>query len=496
MNPIKKLASQTLVYGLSSILGRFLNYLLVPVYTYAFNSYEYGVVSEFYAYSGFLGVLLVFGFETGFFRFSQEEEEKEQVFSTALIFVLAANLVFVLLIAIFINPLASHLHYENHHEYFYWFATLLAFDSIAAIPFARLRQENKAWHFAGIKFAEIGITIILNLFFIWVCKPAFEHDPSSTFGKLYNPAIGVGYIFIANLIASSIKLVLLIPQFKGITRGVNRALLIKMINYSLPMVVIGFAGIINEMLDRAILKFFLPYDNKTNMEMLGIYGACYKLSILITLFIQAFRYAAEPFFFSHAKEKNPQRTYAEVMKYFIIVCAGIFLLVMVYLNFFQYFIGKDFRVGLKVVPILLMANICLGAYVNLSIWYKLTDRTQLGAVVSLFGAGITIVLNVLFIPQYGYMASAWATLVCYASMAIISYVLGQKYYPVHYNLRKILGYIIWAVLLWVINRELLNHVSFLNHFYWISGTICMGLYLAAVWWLDGSGLMGKVKPMA
>lgn len=487
MNPIKKLASQTAVYGLSSILGRFLNYLLVPVYTYAFNSYEYGVVSEFYAYSGFLGVLLIFGFETGYFRFSQDEGER--AYSTALNFVIIANLIFLFLIAIFINPLANALHYADHHEYFYWFALLLAFDSIAAIPFARLRQENKAWHFAGIKFFEIGITILLNLFFVVVCKRAYEHDPSSTLGRLYNPAIGVGYIFIANLIASTLKLLLLSPQLRDMVKGLDRALWIKMFKYSFPMVIIGLAGIVNEMLDRAILKFFLPFDNVTNMQQLGIYGACYKLSILITLFIQAFRYAAEPFFFSHAKEKNSRKIYADVMKYFIIVCAGIFLLVMLYLNFFQYFIGREFRVGLKVVPILLMANICLGAYVNLSIWYKLTDRTQMGALVSLFGAAVTIVLNILFIPKYGYMASAWATLVCYASMALISYVLGQKYYPVNYNLRKILGYIILSVLLWLANAGLINNIGFLNHYYWISATVFMLLYMAVVWEMDGKKLV-------
>lgn len=206
------------------------------------------------------------------------------------------------------------------------------------------------------------------------------------------------------------------------------------------MVIIGFAGIINEMLDRAILKFLLPFDAHTNMEQLGIYGACYKLSILMTLFIQAFRYAAEPFFFSHAKEKNSTKVYADVMKYFVIVCVSIFLLVTLYIDIFKYFIGKDFRVGLPVVPILLMANLFLGVYVNLSIWYKLKDKTLLGSFVSIGGAVLTVVLNIVFIPKYGYMASAWATLACYASMAVVSYVLGQKYYPVEYDLKSFFKY--------------------------------------------------------
>ena len=471
MNPIKKLASQTAIYGLSSILGRFLNYLLVPLYTYFLKTGQFGIVSELYAYAGFFGVLLVFGFETGFFRFSQEEEQKEKVYSTALNFVLISNAVFVLLLFLFIKPLSQSLRYPEHPEYFYWFALILAFDSISAIPFARLRAENKAAKFATIKFIEIGITVLLNVFFIALCKPAYEHNPESFFGKMYNPEIGVGYIFIANLVASSIKLLLLLPQLRGIGRGLDKALFIKMFNYSFPMVIIGFAGIINEMLDRAILKFYLPYDNATNMQQLGIYGACYKLSILMTLFIQAFRYAAEPFFFSHAREKNSKDIYAEVMKYFVIVCAGIFLLVMLYLDFFKYFIGKDFRVGLPVVPILLMANLSLGIYVNLSIWYKLTDRTWLGAIVSFFGATLTIVLNILFIPKYGYMASAWATLACYASMAIISFVLGQKYYPVQYDVKKITGYVFLALLLWEGNNWLQENLfAQCHHLWWIPST--------------------------
>lgn len=446
MNPLKKLASQTAIYGLSSIVGRFLNYLMVPLYTYVFNTGEYGVVSEFYSYTGFLSTILVFGFETGFFRFSQEEVQKEKVYSTALNFVLAANAGFVLLIAIFVSPISSLLLYADHHEYFYWFALILAFDSVASIPFARLRSENKAVRFASIKLIEIGVSVLLNLFFIVFCRHAHEHDAFSFFGKLYNPAIGVGYIFISNLIASAVKLLLLAPQLKGVTGGIDKPLLRKMFAYSLPMVMIGFAGIINEMLDRSILKFFLPFDPETNMQQLGIYGACYKLSILMSLFIQAFRYAAEPFFFSHAKEKNSTKVYADVMKYFVIVCTTIFLLVMLYMDVFKYFIGKDFREGLVVVPILLMANLFLGVYVNLSIWYKLTDRTLLGAYVSFGGALLTIVLNVAFIPTYGYMASAWATLACYAGMALLSYLLGQKFYPVDYDVKSFVKYLFLSLL--------------------------------------------------
>ncbi len=362
MNPIRKLASQTAIYGLSSIVGRFLNYLLVPLYTYSFKTGQYGVVSEFYAYSGFFAVLLVFGLETGFFRFSQEEEKKEKVYSTALSFVVLANVLFLFLILLFVNPLAVPLRSPQHYEYIYWFALILAFDSISSIPFARLRAENKALKFVTIKLLEIGILVALNIFFIVICREAGEKDPNSWLGSLYKPEIGVGYIFISNLIASSIKMLLLFPMLLGIRGGIDKELFGKMIRYSMPMVIIGFAGIINEMLDRMVLKFLLPYDNATNMQQLGIYGACYKLSILMTLFIQAFRYAAEPFFFSHAKENGSRKIYADVTKYFVIVCVFVFLLVMLYLHWFQNFIGKDFRVGLPVVPVLLMANLFLGVY--------------------------------------------------------------------------------------------------------------------------------------
>jgi O-antigen/teichoic acid export membrane protein len=369
------------------------------------------------------------------------------------------------------------------------------FDSVGSIPFARLRSENKAFRFALIKLLEIATVVLPSVFIILVCKPAHEANAESTLGKLYNPAIGVGYIFMVNLVASFVKLLLLAPQLKGIAGGIDKALLKKMMVYSLPMVVIGFAGIINEMLDRAILKFLLPFDAHTNMEQLGIYGACYKLSILMTLFIQAFRYAAEPFFFSHAKEKNSKQIYADVMKYFVIVCVTIFLLVTLYIDVFKYFIGKDFRVGLPVVPVLLLANLFLGVYVNLSIWYKLTDKTLTGAYVSVFGALLTVVLNVAFIPAYGYMASAWATLACYGSMALISYLLGQKFYPVNYDLKSFFKYFAAAIGIFFLNSFAAEKLP-LPPF--VTSSILLLSFLIFVWFQDGQKLFkqNSVPPVA
>ena len=455
MGIIKKLASQTAIYGVSSIFGRFLNYLLVPLYTYYFSAAEYGVVSEFYAYAGFFSVLLLFGFETGYFRFRDKESPgRDTAYSTALIFVVLVNLGFFLLIRWINAPLSAALHYADHPEYVLWFAIILALDAMTAIPFARLRAENKALRFAGIKMAEIMITILLSLFFIVYCPKALGQSPDSWISRVYDPAIGIGYIFIANLLASIFKFLLLIPQFRGLAWGFDRQLFGRMLRYSLPMVVIGFAGIINEMLDRALLKYLLPYDDVTNLKMLGIYSACYKLSILMSLFIQAFRYAAEPFFFAYAGNSDARNVYADVLKFFVIFCVFIFLMVTLFIDFFKYFIGEEFRAGLEVVPILLLANLCLGIYVNLSIWYKLTDRTVMGAFVSLAGAALTIALNIWLIPTMGYTGSAWATLACYGAMVIVSYVLGRKYYPVAYDLKRVVGYTSLGIALYLAHERL------------------------------------------
>jgi O-antigen/teichoic acid export membrane protein len=478
MGIFKKLASQTAIYGLSSIFGRFLNYLLVPLYTYYFSAAEYGVVSEFYAYAGFFSVFLLFGFETGYFRFRDKEHpQHDKSYSTALIFIVFINVLFFALILTLNSKISTALHYPNHPEYLRWFSIILMLDAIGSIPFARLRAENKALRFASIKVIEILTTIALSLLFIVYFPKLNAQNLYPELAVIYDPAIGVGYIFIANLAASIVKFLLLTPQLKGLLWGFDWQLFKRLLRYCLPMVVIGFAGIINEMLDRALLKYLLPYDTQTNLKMLGIYGACYKLSILMSLFIQAFRYAAEPFFFAYSDKNDATKVYAQVLKFFVIFCVFIFLVVTLYIDFFKYFIGKEFRAGLQVVPILLMANLCLGIYVNLSIWYKLTDRTGMGAWVSLAGAALTVVLNLYWIPLYGYVGSAWATLACYASMAIVSYLLGQVYYPVAYDVKRILGYIGLGVGLYFLHQ---NRLSFVDWQAWIFASALMGLYLLII----------------
>jgi O-antigen/teichoic acid export membrane protein len=455
LNPLKQFAGQTVIYGLPTILGRLFNVLLVPLYTRLFPTAEYGVVSEMYAYVSFLYVLLTYGMETAFFRFSQQNEHKSQLYSTAFISLLSTSTLFVLLVTLFSGKIAGVLDYAEHSEYIVWFAFILAFDAITIIPYANLRQENKAMKFAMIKSVWIIINIGLNLFFILLCPYIAVHSHNQellngiTF--IYNPNIGVGYIFISNLVASAVTLLILSADMLKIAFTFSVPLLKKMLKYAWPLLLFSFAGIINETFDRIILKHLLPASSNP-MAQLGIYGACYKISILMTLFIQTYRYAAEPFFFSKAKTSDAKLLYSNMMTYFVIVCALIFVGVMLYIDLVMHFVGKEYRVGEPVVPVLLMANLCLGIFYNLSVWFKLTDKTIYGAFISIFGAMVTLVLNFALIPVMGILGAAWATLICYASMMIVSYVAGQRFYPVKYDISRIIGYLVLAVLIYLISQ--------------------------------------------
>ncbi|MFH0866570.1 MAG: oligosaccharide flippase family protein [Bacteroidota bacterium] len=450
MNPLKQLAGQTAIYGFSSIIGRLLAYLLVPIYTRVFIPAEYGIVNEMYAYVSLLIVVLTYGFETGFFRFSEKESDKNKVYSTSLISLITTSSLFVFFAIIFSQPIAETLRYPNNSEYVIWFALIIALDAVSSIPFARLRAQNKAKRFATIKIISIAVNILLNLFFILLCPYLKKHAIfESAVDLVYKGKIGVGYVFISNLISSALTIILLLPEIVRIKYKFDFVLWKRLMRYSLPLLVVGFAGIINETMDRIFLKYLLPEN--IALSQVGIYGACYKISIIMTLFIQSFRFAADPFFFSQAKQENAKQVYADVMKYFVLICAFIFLCVMLYIDVVKYFVGEKYYKGLPVVPILLLANMCLGIYYNLSIWYKLTDKTSFGAYISILGAIITIVLNILWIPLIGYMGSAWATLICYATMMIISFFFGQKHYHINYNIVRILGYMALSIGLYFIS---------------------------------------------
>jgi O-antigen/teichoic acid export membrane protein len=422
LNPIKRLAGQTAIYGLSSIIGRLLNYLLIPIYTRVFIPSEYGIVGELYAYVALFAVILTYGLETAYFRYVKLEKDPALVYSTSLISLVATSVIAVLFGILYHQGIAERLGYGTHSEYILYFVLIICIDAVTAIPFARLRQENRPVRFATVKLINIASNILLNLYYILFCPYLLTHYADAGWAKLflsiYNPSVGVGYIFISNLISTVVTLVLLLPQLTNIPWKINPKLWRTMMGYALPLLVMGLAGSINESFDRILLKHLLP-DKSTAMAQLGIYSACYKISILMTIFIQTFRYAADPFFFGEADKQDSKKTYARVMNYFIIICAFIFLATMLYMDIVKHFVGRQYYSGLPIVPILLLANLFLGVYYNLSFWYKLTNKTMYGAYISLFGAFLTLLLNFWLIPVIGYMGSAWATFICYASMMII-----------------------------------------------------------------------------
>ena len=444
---IKKLAGQTVIYGLGTIVPRFLNYLLTPLLTYCFTAAEYGINSELYAYISFLNVIFTYGMETTFFNFSSKLENKEEVYNTALISLILSSVFFSLLFLIFAGSIADGLSTPNSiylPQFIIWSVLIVASDAITAIPFAKLRLENKALKFSVLKLSNVVINFGLTIFFLKVCKSSYDNSETNFMASLYNPEIGIGYAFLANLLANCFTLILLSKQFAGLKFSLNIELLKKMLLYAWPLIILGFAGMINETLDRIILKKLIVDKSEAQIAQ-GVYGACYKIAILMTIFIQAFRFAAEPFFFNKAKEKDSTKSYALVMKYFVIFCLFLFLATTLNLDWIKLFIGPNFRSGLNVVPILLMANLCLGVVYNLAIWYKLNGQTKYGAIIAIVGAIITIVVNVIFVPHYSYVASAWATLAAYSGMMVLSYVLGQKYFPIKYNIKAITVYTLIAL---------------------------------------------------
>ncbi len=481
MNPLKQLAGQTAIYGLSSIVGRLLNYLLVPLYTRYFIPAEYGVVTELYAYVAFLVIILTYGLETAFFRFSQKKYDKNLVYSTSLISLIFSSVSFVVLMFFFQQPIANWLEYPQNPEYVMWFALIIGFDAISSISFAKLREKRKAARFALIRLVNIFINIGLNLFFIIYCPYVLENSlPTTDFvNSIYDSNIRIGYIFIANLFASVITILMLLPEMIKSTWQFKSSLWKKMMWYSLPLLVAGLAGMINETIDRALLKHLLP-DGVDKMAEIGIYGAFYKVSIIMILFIQTFRFAAEPFFFSQEKKHNSRKIYADVLKYFSIFSAFIFLVVMLYLDFVKHFVGSSFQSerGIEIVPILLMANLFLGIYYNLSVWYKLTEKTSYGALLAVFGALITLILNIILIPRIGFIGSAWATLACYFSMMLASLIIGRIHYPIPYDLKRIFSYIFLSFALYKLS-DLLNTTMLMN-------TVYLAVFIVAVIILEKS----------
>ncbi len=449
---MKRLAKETAVYGLSSIIGRFLNWMLVPMYTRVFtDTGDFGIVTNLYGWVALLLVLLTFGMETGFFRFINKKEETEpmRVYATTMAWVGGLSGTFLLLSLLFLQPIADALRYTAPLEYLGMMLGITAVDAFCCIPFAYLRYAGQAYRFAGIKLLGIFLNIFLNIFFLVICPRLYTRMPE-TIGWFYRPDYGVGYVFVANVITTGITFLCLLPSMlPGFKARPNGTLLKEMLHYSFPILILGIAGIFNQTADKIL--FPLLFDDKTEAyRQLGIYGACFKVAVVMVMFIQAFRYAYEPFIFAKNKSEGNTKAYAEAMKYFIIFSLFIFLGVMFYIDIIKYFVGSRYYDGLQVVPIVMLGEFFFGIYFNLSFWYKLIDQTQWGAYFSIIGCAATVAIIILFAPTYGYMACAWASFCCNLLMMLLSYFIGQKKYPIAYDLRSAALYFGLAAVLYVV----------------------------------------------
>jgi O-antigen/teichoic acid export membrane protein len=458
---IKKLASQTVWYGFSNIFGRFLNYLLTPLLTTVFASEKYGDISILFASAAFLQIVYSYGMETSYFRFSNLYPEK-QVYDSGLTTLTVTTVLLTAILFIPVQSFANYMEIGSHPEYIKWVLLIVALDTLAVLPFSKLRHEGRPRKFALIKVLNILINVGLVVFFLVWCKGQYEKDAENFWAVLYDPRIDIGYVFIANLVASAVTLLLLGKEFLSFSFGWNGKLMKEMLVYSAPLVIVGFGGMINETIDRFMITSLYPGTSAEARSANGIYSANAKLAVLITLFITAFRMGAEPFFFKQAREENAQRTYARVMKFFVLACCLCYLGVMLFLDIWKYFMGvkahPEYLEGLKIVPLLMLDKIFLGIYYNLSIWYKLTNKNMMAAYLTIAGAVLTIAINWLLIPVIGYMGCAIASFICYGFMMTTSYLLGQKHYPIPYAWKKLLAYIVICVLLFFIH-QLFRHFS-------------------------------------
>jgi len=442
MNQLKKLAGETALYGLGSIVPRFLNFLLVRLHTDVFAPEAYGTITKLFAYVAVINIIFMFGMETAYFRYATKlGAEEKRVFNLTQTIVISISVLLSVIFILQANPIAQALAIPGHADLVIWLVVIMLIDAIVAIPFARLRLEKKAIKFAAGKLINILILVGLNLYFL---KMSF------------NPEIGVGYVVLANLVANAFYLIFFARTLLAWRPVFDRTLSPNIFRYAYPVMLMGLAGMTNEMFSRLTLEWWLPkdfYPGKSGDYALGIFGASYKFAMLMSLAVQAFRYAAEPFFFSNALDKNSPQLFAKVNHYFVIVCCVLLLTVSINMDLLKYFLGSsEYWEGLSIVPILLVGYLFLGVYYNFSIWYKLTDKTHYGTLITVGGAIITIGLNYLLIPTLGYVGSSWVTLICYFSMAVACYVLGQKFYPIPYSISKSLAYILVTVgLVYVVN---------------------------------------------
>ena len=488
-NRLGSLAKQTAIYGLSSIVGRFLNYLLVPIHTHrmAAESGGYGIVTNLYAYTALLLVILTFGMETTFFRFSNKENvNPDKAFSTAGLSVGFVSLVFLILVSVFLKPIAGALDYALHPEFVEIMAIIVAFDAFQSILFARLRYENRPVKFVTLKLSFIVLSLLLNVFIFYVAPFLKEHFPAMM--SWYHTSYQVGYIFIANLICTTLVNFGFIKEIKKLRHGIDRDLLKEMLNYTWPILLLGLAGILNQVADKIVFKKIVPgVEGETQ---LGIYGACVKIAMIMAMITQAFRYAYEPFVFGGKRDKDDKENQAKVMKYFIIFTLLAFLAVVMYMPILKYLVGESYREGLRVVPIVMMAEIFMGIYFNLSFWYKLTDQTWWGAVFSGIGCAVLLAVNFIFVPKYSYMACAWGGFAGYAVCMVLSYFVGQKKAPIPYNLKSAFVYFAVAMVIFFAQKNI--HIE---STVWtlIVNTGLLLVFVAFICWMEKDLVKGIVS---
>lgn len=452
MAGLKSLAKDTAIYGLSSIVGRFLNYLLVPLYTAKLSAASggYGIITNVYAYTALLMVILTYGMETTFFRFANKEgESADKVYSTTLMSVGFTSLLFIVLVLTFISPISSFMGYGEHKSYVWVMAVTVVIDAFQCIPFAYLRFKKRPIKFAALKLLNIFMSIALNLVFFLVLPAIYESNGGSgIISRIYSPAVGAGYAFYINLFCSAALTLFFFKELTCVKWRFDRALLKRMLHYSWPILALGIAGILNQTADKILFPYI--YKGADAHSQLGIYGAASKIAMIMAMITQAFRYAYEPFVFGKAKEKDNRETYAKAMKYFVVFTLLAFLCVVGYIDLLKYLIGRDYWQGLRVVPIVMAAEIMMGVYFNLSFWYKLIDKTIWGAWFSGAGCFVLVLCNVIFVPLYGYMACAWAGFAGYGTAMCLSYIVGQRKYPIRYDLKGIGLYVVVAVALFLV----------------------------------------------
>lgn len=474
MSTLKRFFQDTIIYGFATVLPRLMNFILVPLHTHALGTAGYSINTTFYVWATFFNVVLTYGMETAFFRFFSHSREKSKVFSTAFISLTVTTLLFFLIVFTFRERITELVDLQP--VYFNYLLGILALDTLVVVPFAYLRAQGRPLKFAFVKIMNIGVVVLLNFYFLWFVAEFPSLSPDIVLGN-YTEADKVGYIFLANLAASAVTFLILLPYFFNTKIEYSFDIFKQMWKYGWPVMVAGLAFVVNENLDKLLLKDMI------SPEVMGAYAGCYKLAVFMMIFVQAFRMGAEPFFFNHAKQENARQTYALILQYFVIAGSLILVVLVVYIDIFKKLIirDEDYWITISIVPVILLANLFFGIYHNLSVWYKLTDKTRIGMYISIIGAIITIVFNLVFIPVIGFMAAAWATLAAYGSMMVISYFLGRKYYPVPYNIKKIGLYLLISVVI-----SAISFIFFREDY--VAGTAFVILFLASIIFLEKNQL--------